>query len=565
MWNLAFDSLLNRFEKGPVKCIGFADDAALLITGICPNTMVDVMQGALSKAVEWGNDSKLTFGAAKTVAVLFSRRNKPIIPHKLKVDGAEIEFSNSVKYLGLTLDKKLNYGIHINDKLRKAKGTLFNLNSALGNAFGPKPLLMRWAYLSIVRPMLSYAAIAWAKEAHRFTKKFERLQRLAATCFCNTKRSTPTLALELLYDLQPLDLHIKAQALNSYIRIQGRNKPGWDGVGKKLGRSGHLTWCKKELALAGITNLTSDVSPIQYNWDNEFLVDQDSFKEGAPVKPPGLSCYTDGSLMDQKVGWGVVISGEGPDVTLNGSLDSRCSVFQAEITAIHQAAARLVEIQAESVTFFVDSQAALLALDKTVSSSHSVKECVNSLNLLGTKMKVTLRWVKAHVGHQLNEVADELAKAGGDRLDNLIQAKLPKRVFQNLINSKLDKLWKARWKSSPGMWQSKIWISGPDRKTALGLLKLNRKDLSCCIQAITGHNHLMYHQVKCRLKTDPICRLCNEEDETAWHLISACPVLRCPRADIFLSYAMCEQPDWSPGQLNRFLKVPSMVELMGRS
>ena len=54
IWNLAFDDLLNLFNTGPVHIKGFADDAALLICGKDPHTLVHRMQIALNKAYSWG-------------------------------------------------------------------------------------------------------------------------------------------------------------------------------------------------------------------------------------------------------------------------------------------------------------------------------------------------------------------------------------------------------------------------------------------------------------------------------------------------------------------------------
>jgi retron-type reverse transcriptase len=39
IWNVNFDSILEELNKGPIKVIGFVDDAAILITGIDPKTM----------------------------------------------------------------------------------------------------------------------------------------------------------------------------------------------------------------------------------------------------------------------------------------------------------------------------------------------------------------------------------------------------------------------------------------------------------------------------------------------------------------------------------------------
>ncbi len=57
-----------------------------------------------------------------------------------------------------------------------------------------------------------------------------------------------------------------------------------------------------------------------------------------------------------------------------------------------------------------DSQATLLALNTLELTSQLVARCVEGLNQLGQDNTVVLHWVKAHVGHELNDAADALAK-----------------------------------------------------------------------------------------------------------------------------------------------------------
>ena len=59
IWNLGFDGLLDLFDKGPVRIKGFADDAALLVSGRDPYTLVQIMQTALIKAKTWGDQHGL--------------------------------------------------------------------------------------------------------------------------------------------------------------------------------------------------------------------------------------------------------------------------------------------------------------------------------------------------------------------------------------------------------------------------------------------------------------------------------------------------------------------------
>ena len=63
------------------------------------------------------------------------------------------------------------------------------------------------------------------------------------------------------------------------------------------------------------------------------------------------------------------------------------------------------------IKIFSDSQAALLALNSAEITSELVLKTKEALNLLAQcTQRVTLVWIKAHVGHPGNEIADELAK-----------------------------------------------------------------------------------------------------------------------------------------------------------
>jgi retron-type reverse transcriptase len=74
IWNVNFDPILKKLNKGPVKVIGFADDALFIITGHVPGIMVRRMQPYINKIVAWGKRSGLEFNSSKTMAVLFTSK-----------------------------------------------------------------------------------------------------------------------------------------------------------------------------------------------------------------------------------------------------------------------------------------------------------------------------------------------------------------------------------------------------------------------------------------------------------------------------------------------------------
>ena len=143
---------------------GFADDCATMIGGTNLHTMMSRLQKVCTELQEWGNTAGLTFNSSKTVVIIFTKKHiKPTeMPNKLKISGQDIDFSHKVKYLEVTLDSRMLWDIHFNNIVRRSKQYLFMLKKAVYKAWGPNPILIKWMYTAIVRPLLTYCSIAWS-------------------------------------------------------------------------------------------------------------------------------------------------------------------------------------------------------------------------------------------------------------------------------------------------------------------------------------------------------------------------------------------------------------------
>ena len=138
------------------------------------------------------------------------------------MDGKVLPYSDSVVYLGVTLDKKLHWKKHINNKIAKAKARLMQLASIMRQHWGPWPKLMRWAFTSLVRPILDYAAFVWAHETDHEDKrnKLRKLNRLAISTCTHFPRSVPTRGAEMITDIMPLQLHLVKMAILTMARLR---------------------------------------------------------------------------------------------------------------------------------------------------------------------------------------------------------------------------------------------------------------------------------------------------------------------------------------------------------
>ena len=103
---------------------------------------------------------------------LFSpeRKMQPHIHHFF--NNPEIKLSSNQKHLGLTLDNKLSFNEHINDKIHqanKAVGLLRKLQTFL-----PCNILLT-IYKSFIRPLLDYADVIYDEPSNAlFSKKMNQ-------------------------------------------------------------------------------------------------------------------------------------------------------------------------------------------------------------------------------------------------------------------------------------------------------------------------------------------------------------------------------------------------------
>ena len=129
--------------------------------------------------------------------------------------------------------------------------------------------------------------------------------------------------------------------------------------------------------------------------------------------------HADGSKMKSGTGSGIFCSALCIEKSIR--LRDSCTVFQAEMLAIKEAATLLTYIdRVNPISIYVDSQAAIKSLMAVEIKSHLVKQTLMALNKLGLRNRIRLCWVPGHEGLEGNEKADALAIAGSDL--NILEA-----------------------------------------------------------------------------------------------------------------------------------------------
>ena len=584
-WNIALDRCLDELnEDTGIRAVGYADDVCILHDGPDASTLVDRLQPKVDHIVEWGRRAGITFNSSKTEMVMFTMKTTPKKGYKrIKIDGKPVEYSDSVKYLGVTLDRRLNWNTHISLKTEKCKKHLNILKALIRTKVGPNPKIMKWAYEGIVRPSLLYACHLWAWKLDAWgsatlKQKLKRINRLGCMSVAPIWKSAPTDGLEIAYNILPLDLQVLKTAISTHCRIRhSYGRENWDGIADQKSKRSHILFLEKQAAKIDLDDDHRDKMAQIKIWNKNYeVLDFKSNSDMAFEHPNHWYCYTDGSKLDGNSGSGFVIR-QNYENMYQGSLylGTKTTVYQAEVIAVALAAGEILDLRDQRITFRIDNQAMLHSLNSHVCDQKSVWDSIRFLNKLGESNTVQLQWIKAHVGHLGNEVADAMAKEGtlaaGTSALPLSPGLVPDAHIKSSIKAHIIALWKRRWQKtcSPGpdqeCRQTALWFPEPSDKLSKSLGKYNRKQLGRMVEFVTGHCNLNYQISHTDESHSQICRLCQEDDsiESPEHLILECPVTLFHRMQVNLAPETKDiNPKWTPGQLWDFICNPMILDLL---
>ena len=114
------------------SCGHFADDTFIIFHSKKPKTIETVINTELKEVVKWLRLNKLSLNATKTELIFFHSARHPLDygSISIKMNGFKLTPVDFIKYLGMYLDKYLDWNVHINDlkkKLSRANGVLSKL------------------------------------------------------------------------------------------------------------------------------------------------------------------------------------------------------------------------------------------------------------------------------------------------------------------------------------------------------------------------------------------------------------------------------------------------------
>ena len=526
--------ILKELEE--VRVVAYADDLCLIVCHPDKDHSINILQEAVDAVMNWAGRHLLALSPTKSETILFTKkRNYPKIVDsaaKIKINGCPVEYERgSVRYLGVWLDRNLNWNEHIKVKVRKTKGLLHKMAGISGDLWGYRPLIGKYCWEGLARPVLSFGCLGWIPSLLKkktVDTQLTQVQRLGYKLMAFFRRSTPNKGLDMMFNIMPIKYHLLKTAAGSYMRtVQVAPFKREEMQTNVTARKSHRTWVEEFVEDFGLDYLYEplDTVPLHRKWDKAFHVDMSSMSQsnamaGKPRFLADINAYTDGSqdrnkdTGQQKTGAGIVIM-RGKKMLISNKrwaafkykLLDKNTVFQAEVYAVKKLCMILLQqstIGSEqwvtkdtSIDIYCDSRSAILALNSVFVQSGLVGETIDLLNELAQESKsLTIRWVSSHQGHIGNERADRMARRGRDDPGPPVPdpPKIAKATMKSEFEIATGKLWKIMWNMDPTCRQTKHWFpNGPRPKFAFEILHLPRPVCSQLIHFVTGHNFLRRH------------------------------------------------------------------------
>lgn len=125
---------------------------------------------------------RIKASASKSTHITFALRRGECPP--VSLDGSNLPQENTVKYLGMHIDRRLTWREHIKAKRDQANLKLRNINWLIGRQSTLSLENKLLIYKSILKPVWTYGIELWGSASHSNVEILQRFQNKALKILC---------------------------------------------------------------------------------------------------------------------------------------------------------------------------------------------------------------------------------------------------------------------------------------------------------------------------------------------------------------------------------------------
>ena len=218
---LLFNIYINNIIKFVDNNISqFADD---LVIWESEYTLIEASKKLNKKLInlnKWAKSLELEFSPNKSFVINFTMRRKFDYIPKIKLNNINIEYKDSIKYLGLILDKRLTWKEHIKDIYNKCIKRIGLINYIISNIKNINTEYSITLYKTMIRPLCEYASEIWNDASTSNKRKLDSIQHKYLTKALGVNRLAHRTDVSLETKVLPLELRRVEKTFKKYINIK---------------------------------------------------------------------------------------------------------------------------------------------------------------------------------------------------------------------------------------------------------------------------------------------------------------------------------------------------------
>jgi len=199
----------------------FTDDLLIAVRAENVRKAENYANIEISKISNWAKDNKITFNEQKSkVMVVTKRKRRENTDISIYLNNKPLEQVNNIKYLGIILDRILNFREHIIHTSRKCSTLIHTLAKSAKLNWGLNHEALSTVYKVAILPLKLYGAPVWirAMEKKNYNRiLYSRVQRLMNIKIAKAYRTTSNDTLCILTGNTPIE--IKAEETANIYRI----------------------------------------------------------------------------------------------------------------------------------------------------------------------------------------------------------------------------------------------------------------------------------------------------------------------------------------------------------
>ena len=520
----------------------YVDDFAAWCCGSRLHSLGRQLQLAVKKLEKWSKHTGFTFSMDKTEIMHICRCYGCLkaVP-EIELYNQRIKGAETFKYLGLTIDKSLTWRKHI-ENLRISCTKRMNLLKFLSykSSSTDRKMFVR-LYLALIKTKIDYGVEAYGSACKTLMKSVQPIQNAALRIATGAFRSTPIKSLHAETGLKTLDEYRDIKYLNYLIRLKVNPDPTLINSISDVDENLFPPGGKKPIPFYIRAKRSSEDLNINYDtlmtenpfetppWRNDVRCCRELWKM---TKKDNLSAdlraraiehieqkhdeetniYTDGSKSEAGTGFAMVHR----DNTITHKIDSRATIFTAEMYAILTAVQSLNQMNGNEWTIMSDSRSAIQAIMRG-NNGHPIASAI-SREVKNSNKFVKLCWIPSHVGVAGNERADLAAKRALE-LPTISNFNVPAEDFKCQIKKSINRRRRDQWMNTRFNKLRRIKdIPSP----FLSSYQLNRKWEKKLARLRFGHTRLTHEFIMAgRREEPPECDVCQVQ-VTVEHLLIYC-------------------------------------------